>query len=93
MANENTKTRAVRKTRAGKVVSRSGDKSVVVRVETRRRHPMYGKVVRYYKKYHVHDEKNEADLGDRVRIVETRPMSRMKRWRLVEIVSAGQAKD
>jgi len=86
MAEATTSRRGVRKGRNGTVVSRSGEKSIVVRVETRRPHPLYGKVVRSFKKYHAHDEANEAGLGDRVRIVETRPMSRLKRWRLVRII-------
>ena len=74
-----------RKERLGVVLSRSGEKSVVVQVEGRRQHPLYGKVVRFRKKFHVHDEKNEARLGDKVRIEECRPISRLKRWRLIEI--------
>ena len=74
-----------RKERLGVVLSRSGEKSVVVQVEGRRQHPRYGKVVRFRKKLHVHDEKNEARLGDKVRIEECRPISRLKRWRLIEI--------
>ena len=74
-----------RKERLGVVLSRSGEKSVVVQVEGRRQHPLYGKVVRFRKKLHVHDEKNEARLGDKVRIEECRPISRLKRWRLIEI--------
>ncbi len=81
-----TSKRGVRKGRNGTVVSRSGDKSIVVRVETRRPHPLYGKIVRSFKKYHAHDEENVAGVGDRVRIVETRPMSRLKRWRLIGII-------
>ena len=75
----------VRKKRQGVVLSRSGEKSVVVLVEGRRQHPFYGKVVRFRKKFHVHDEKNEANLGDNVRIEECRPISRLKRWRLVAV--------
>jgi len=67
------------------VLSRSGAKSVVVLVEGRRQHPLYGKVVRFKKKFHVHDEKNEANLGDKVRIAECRPISHLKRWRLLEV--------
>ena len=74
-----------RKERLGVVLSRSGEKSLVVQVEGRRQHPLYGKVVRFRKKFHVHDEKNEARLGDKVRIEECRPISRLKRWRLIEI--------
>ena len=82
-----TTERGVRKERLGVVASRSGNKSIVVTVERRRRHPVYGKTVRHVRKFHAHDEKNEAQEGDRVRIVETRPISRLKRWRLVEIVA------
>lgn len=86
---EKTETRqAMRKQRSGTVVSISGDKSVVVRVETRRRHPMYGKVVRTHRKFHAHDEKNEAKIDDKVQIEESRPYSKMKRWRVVEILPA-----
>jgi len=81
---ETTDTRGVRKQRMGVVVSRSGDKSVVVEVTRRRRHPLYGKVMRIRKKYHVHDEKNETSVGDEVTIVEARPISKLKRWRVVE---------
>lgn len=86
MAEVETKKRGLRKERRGVVVSNSGDKSIVVLVERRRRHPEYEKVVRLFKKYHVHDEKNEAKVGDKVRIVETRPLSKLKRWRLVGIL-------
>jgi len=78
--------RGVRKERKGVVVARSGDKSIVVRITHRKQHPRYGKVVRYYTKLHVHDEKNDARTGDTVRVAECRPMSRLKRWRLVEIL-------
>ena len=78
-----------RKERRGVVLSRSGEKTVVVQVEGRRQHPLYGKIVRFKKKFHVHDEKNEAQLGDKVRIAECRPISRMKRWRLVEVTRHG----
>jgi len=82
---ENTNSRRNRKTRTGVVVSRSGDKSIVVLVELRREHPRYGKIVRQHKKFHVHDEANAAGVGDKVVIAETRPLSRMKRWRLVSV--------
>ena len=75
-----------RRTRNGTVVSRSGDKSVVVVVESRRRHRLYGKVMSFSSRFHVHDEKNEAQIGDQVSIAECRPMSRLKRWRLVSVV-------
>ena len=75
-----------RKKRTGRVVSDAMDKTIVVLLETRRRHPKYGKMVRYVKRLYAHDEKNEAKVGDFVRIIETRPLSRLKRWRLVEIM-------
>ena len=84
MANE---TRNVRKTRTGVVVSDAMDKTVGVSVERRSTHPVYGKIMRRSKKYYAHDEKNEAKKGDKVSIEETRPLSKTKRWRLVEIVS------
>jgi small subunit ribosomal protein S17 len=74
--------KSLRKTRKGKVVSKSGNKSIVVLVETRRQHPRYKKVVTYSKKFHVHDEKNVAVVGDKVEIIECRPVSRLKKWRL-----------
>lgn len=70
----------------GKVVSDKNDKTIIVLVETYRRHPLYGKRVKSSKKYVAHDEKNIAKIGDKVRIVETRPLSRTKRFALVEIV-------
>lgn len=81
-----TSTRAARKTRVGLVVSDRMDKTVVVSIERRVQHPVYGKMVRRTKRLKAHDEKNDAKTGDTVRIMETRPMSRDKRWRLVEIV-------
>lgn len=83
-------TRGVRKTRSGVVVSRSGDKTVVVRGERRLPHPIYGKVVRRFKKYHCHDEKNECQVGDTVEIVECRPLSKMKRWRVTAKLAAAK---
>ncbi|MFL6556971.1 MAG: 30S ribosomal protein S17, partial [Bacillus sp. (in: firmicutes)] len=70
----------------GRVVSDKMDKSVTVLVETHKKHPLYGKRVKYSKKYKAHDEQNEAKIGDVVRIMETRPLSATKRFRLVEIV-------
>ena len=70
----------------GKVVSDKTDKTITVLVETYKKDPLYGKRVKYSKKYAAHDEKNEAKTGDKVRIVETRPLSKRKRYRLVEIV-------
>ncbi len=78
--------RAHRKTRIGKVVSNKMDKTVVVAVETKVRHPLYGKTINKTTKFKAHDEKNEANINDRVSIMETRPLSKDKRWRLVEIV-------
>jgi small subunit ribosomal protein S17 len=90
---ETTESRGSRKTRKGLVVSRMGNKSIVVQTERRKRHPKYGKVMRLFKKYHVHDEGNEAKVGDQVKIVECRPLSKLKRWRLVTVVAAeGAAK-
>jgi small subunit ribosomal protein S17 len=83
MAETNT-TRGNRKVRKGKVVSKSGDKSIIVRSERRERHPVYGKVVSRFKKYHAHDEDNTAQVGDDVSIVETRPLSATKRWRVIK---------
>ena len=78
--------RNLRKTRIGKVVSDKMDKTIVVAVETKVRHPLYGKTMNRTTKYKAHDENNEANMNDRVLIMETRPLSKDKRWRLVEIV-------
>lgn len=78
--------RGIRKTRIGRVVSDKMDKTVVVAVETKVRHPLYGKTMNRTTKFKAHDENNEAKLNDRVLIMETRPLSKDKRWRLVEIV-------
>lgn len=78
--------RTSRKSRIGKVVSDKMDKTIVVVSETRTPHPTYGKIVRRSKKFLAHDERNEAKIGDTVRIMETRPLSKRKRWRLVEVV-------
>ncbi len=75
-----------RKTQQGFVLQDKTDKSIVVGVEWTFRHPVYGKVVKRVKRYHVHDEENKAKIGDFVRIMETRPLSKLKRWRLVEIL-------
>ena len=77
---------AGRKARQGVVVSDARDKTITVRVDAAKAHPTYGKIVRTSSKLQVHDEANEAGVGDLVRVVETRPLSRTKRWRLVEIV-------
>ena len=79
-------TRNARKVRTGQVVSISGDKTITVQIEYRKHHPKYGKMMTIHKKLHCHDEKNECGLGDTVRVMETRPMSKTKRWRVVEIV-------
>jgi small subunit ribosomal protein S17 len=78
--------RATRKTRVGVVVSDARDKTITVEITQSMRHPRYDKVVRSRKRFHVHDETNDAKLGDTVRIVETRPLSKTKRWRVAEIV-------
>lgn len=78
--------RSLRKTRVGEVVSDAMDKTIVVRTVTRVPHPKFGKITKQVSKFHAHDEKNEAKVGDRVSIMETRPLSRQKRWRLVEIL-------
>ena len=78
--------RGYRKTRTGIVVSDKMDKTIVVAIKTKVRHPLYGKMVNRTRKFKAHDEKNECGIGDTVRIMETRPLSRDKRWRLVEII-------
>jgi small subunit ribosomal protein S17 len=78
--------RVERKVRTGMVVSDRMDKTVLVQVEGRKRHPLYGKSVRRTSKLAAHDEANEARVGDKVRVMETRPLSKTKRWRVVEIV-------
>ncbi len=78
--------RADRKARVGVVVSDAMEKTVVVRVDRQSRHPLYGKTMRRSSKLSAHDERNEARVGDTVRVMETRPMSKTKRWRLVEIL-------
>jgi small subunit ribosomal protein S17 len=84
--NAQTVSRASRKTRTGIVVSDKMEKTVVVSIERRVQHPVYGKMVRRTKRLKAHDENNDAKTGDTVRIMETRPMSKDKRWRVVEIV-------
>lgn len=86
MAETNLVERGNRKERLGEVISDKMDKTIVVRVERRFRHPKFKKVVTQYKKFYAHDEKEEAKQGDRVRIVETRPLSKTKCWRLIEVV-------
>ncbi|MBS6401308.1 MAG: 30S ribosomal protein S17 [Atopobiaceae bacterium] len=81
-----TENRNARKVRTGVVVSISGNKSVTVKIDYRKHHPKYGKMMTISKKLHVHDENNECGLGDKVTVMETRPLSKTKRWRLLEIV-------
>ena len=78
--------RNLRKERTGVVTSNKMDKSIVVSVETKVMHPKYGKFVKQTKKFMAHDEKGECGIGDTVKIMETRPMSKLKRWRMVEII-------
>ena len=83
-------TRNFRKERIGVVSSNKMDKSITVAVKWKEKHPMYGKFVNKTKKFHVHDEKNECNIGDTVRIMETRPLSKTKRWRLVESIDTAK---
>ena len=76
----------LRKTRVGKVVSNKMDKTIVVAVVDNVKHPLYGKIVKRTYKLKAHDEQNECNIGDRVKVMETRPLSKDKRWRLVEII-------
>ena len=78
--------RNLRKTRVGKVVSDKMDKTIVVAIEDNVKHPLYKKIVKRTYKLKAHDENNECNIGDRVKVMETRPLSRDKRWRLVEII-------
>ena len=78
--------RNLRKERIGVVVSNKMDKSIVVEIERREKHPIYGKFIKKTNRFMAHDEKNECNIGDTVRIMETRPMSKRKCWRLVEII-------
>ena len=78
--------RNLRKTRTGKVVSNKMDKTIVVAVENHVRHPLYNKIVKRTYKLKAHDENNECNIGDTVKVMETRPLSKEKRWRLVEVV-------
>ena len=79
-----------RKTRLGRVVSDKMDKTVVVAVESPKRHPLYKKTLKRVVKYKVHDENNQCHPGDKVRIIETRPLSKEKRWRVAEIITKGE---
>jgi len=83
--------RGTRKERVGVVTSDSMTKTVVVELVTRKLHPKYGKVMTQKKKLYAHDEKEESSVGDVVKVVETRPLSRLKRWRVVEIVTRGKS--
>ena len=79
-------TRNLRKERTGVVTSNKMDKSITVAIKWKEKHPIYGKFVNKTKKYHAHDEKNECGIGDTVKIMETLPLSKTKRWRLVQII-------
>ena len=81
-----TETRNQRKVRVGKVVSNKMDKTIVVAIEDNVRHPKYGKIIKRTVKIHAHDEANACQIGDKVMVMETRPLSKTKRWRLVEVV-------
>ena len=78
--------RGLRKTRVGVVVSDKMDKTVVVEIRTRVKHPLYGKIMNRTEKFKAHDENNQCGIGDTVKVMETRPLSHDKRWRLVEII-------
>ncbi|PKM80562.1 MAG: 30S ribosomal protein S17 [Firmicutes bacterium HGW-Firmicutes-14] len=82
--------RSSRKTQVGKVVSDKMDKTVVVAIETLVRHPLYGKTIKRTKRFKAHDEENACRIGDKVRVMETRPLSKEKRWRVVEILDREQ---
>ena len=86
MTTELTTERKLRKTRVGVVTSNKMEKTITVAVVRKLKHPKYGKFLKKTKKFHAHDEKNECNIGDTVKIMETRPLSATKRWRLVEIV-------
>ena len=81
-----TEERALRKTRVGMVVRNKMDKTIVVAIEDNVKHPVYGKIIKRTLKVHAHDANNECSIGDRVEIMETRPLSKTKRWRHVEII-------
>ena len=83
---EVSEARGIRKSRVGVVVSDKMDKTIIVSIKTRVRHPLYGKIMNQTTKLKAHDEKNECGIGDTVRVMETRPLSHDKRWRLVEII-------
>ena len=81
-----TEERALRKTRVGMVVSDKMNKTVVIAIEDNVKHPVYGKIIKHTLKVHAHDENNECGVGDKVKIMETRPLSKTKRWRVVEVI-------
>ena len=81
-----TEERTLRKVRVGMVVSDKMDKTVVIAIEDNVKHPVYGKIIKRTLKVHAHDENNECGIGDKVRIMETRPLSKTKRWRVVDII-------
>ena len=81
-----TEERTLRKVRVGMVVSDKMDKTVVIAIEDNVKHPVYGKIIKRTLKVHAHDENNECGVGDKVRIMETRPLSKTKRWRVVEVL-------
>jgi small subunit ribosomal protein S17 len=83
---EDNLVRNLRKTRTGVVTSNKMDKTITIAIERKVKHPLYGKFVKKTSKFHAHDEKNECSIGDTVKIMETRPISKLKRWRLVEVV-------
>lgn len=86
MAEQENISRKLRKTRVGLVVSDKMDKTVAVQIERRVPHPIYGKSIKKSKKFIAHDEQNDCNIGDRVRIMETRPLSKRKRWRVIEVL-------
>ena len=81
-----TEERALRKVRVGMVVSDKMDKTVVIAIEDNVKHPVYGKIIKHTLKVHAHDENNVCGIGDKVKIMETRPLSKTKRWRVVEVI-------
>ncbi len=85
-----TEERGYRKVKIGKVVSDKMDKTIVVAIENRVKHPLYGKIIKRTYKLKAHDESNECKIGDKVKVMETRPLSKEKRWRVVEIVERAQ---
>lgn len=92
-AQQQNQQQGARKERVGEVIADKMDKTIVVRVDRRLVHERYGKVISRSKKYYVHDEKNEAGIGDKVHIEETRPLSKLKRWRLVKVLHKAEQID